>query len=103
MIRSMAGSTDENNIGRNQLREKYYDAIVDGYTESMKSNLTDSEKKHIHYAGLLMIYMQALRFLTDYLSGDTYYRIEYPEQNFDRAVNQFSLLQSLEEYLETKK
>lgn len=103
MVRSMAGSTDENNIGRNQLREKYYEAIMEGYTKCMKNSLTDAEKKHIHYAGLLMIYMQALRFLTDYLSGDIYYRIEYPEQNFDRAINQFSLLQSLEEYLEKRK
>lgn len=47
-----------------------------------------------------MICMQALRFLTDYLDGDIYYRIEYPEQNYDRAKNQLALLQKLEEFLE---
>lgn len=66
----------------------------------MKKYFTDAEMKHIHYAGLIMIYMQALRFLTDYLNGDIYYNIKYPEQNYDRAKNQFILLQQLEKFLE---
>jgi len=43
--------------------------------------------------------MQALRFLTDYLNGDIYYRINHPEQNFLRALNQLVLLQKLEHFL----
>ena len=43
--------------------------------------------------------MQALRFLTDYLQNDTYYKTSYLEQNFDRALNQFTLLESLEKIL----
>jgi len=43
--------------------------------------------------------MQALRFLADYLNGDVYYKIQYPEQNFDRAKNQLTLLRALEEFL----
>ena len=68
----------------------------------MGKQLTDSEIKYIPYAGVLMIYMQALRFLTDYLNGDIYYRIEYPEQNLNRAKNQFILLEKLEEFLKTE-
>lgn len=102
MIRSMAGA-EENNGADNQLKADYYEAIVNSYVSAMKNSLTKTEKAHIHYAGLLMIYMQALRFLTDYLNGDSYYRISYPEQNFDRAMNQFNLLQSLEDYIESKK
>jgi hypothetical protein len=49
-----------------------------------------------------MIYMQGLRFLTDFLLEDQYYRIEYPMHNFDRAVNQQRLLCSLEELLKSK-
>ena len=49
-----------------------------------------------------MIYMQALRYMADYLNGDTYYRIGYPEQNFDRAKNQFILLNKLEQFLEAE-
>ena len=61
--------------------------------------MTATEKIYLHVSGLFLIYMQALRFLTDYLAGDPYYRIEYPEQNFDRALNQLTLLKSLEDFL----
>ena len=47
-----------------------------------------------------MIYMQTLRFLTDHLNGDTYYQIEHPGQNLERAINQFTLLKALENYLQ---
>ena len=102
MIRSMAGSHDENSTAFDKLkiRKSYYEAIVDGYLSTMKKYFTDAEMKHIHYAGLIMIYMQALRFLTDYMNGDIYYNIKYPEQNYDRAKNQFILLQQLEKFLE---
>jgi hypothetical protein len=68
----------------------------------MQKQFTRVEKKYIHYSGLLMIYMQALRFLTDYLNGDIYYHTKYAEQNFDRALNQTALLQSLEEFLKAE-
>ncbi len=102
MIRSMAGNRDENSTDFEniEIRKDYYEAIVSGYLEEIGMQLTNAEKENIHYSGLLMIYMQALRFVTDYLDGDTYYQISYPEQNFDRAKNQFTLLQRLEEFLE---
>ena len=101
MIRSMVCSLDENSTDFDQLcvRKDFYDAIISGYLKGMKNELTASEKKYIHYSGILLLYMQALRFLTDYLAGDIYYRITYPEQNFDRAKNQLILLQRLEEFL----
>ncbi len=52
--------------------------------------------------GIFMIWMQALRFLTDYLNGDIYYRIDYAEQNFNRAKNQIILLEKLEDYLRSE-
>jgi hypothetical protein len=104
MIRSMACSHDENSTEFDAIyiRNDFYKAILDGYLEIMTKYLTSSEKKYIHYSGILMIYMQALRFMTDYLNDDTYYRITYPEQNFDRAKNQLTLLQRLEEFLKNK-
>jgi Ser/Thr protein kinase RdoA (MazF antagonist) len=101
MIRSMAASENEQSVGFNEIkiRKEYYDAIVSGYLSVMNELLTDAEKKYIHYAGLLMIYMQALRFITDYLNGDKYYRTDYPDQNSDRAKNQFLLLEQLENFL----
>jgi aminoglycoside phosphotransferase (APT) family kinase protein len=98
MIRSMAGREESSN-GDNELNLPFYKAIVKGYGESMQYELTPIEKEHLHYAGPLMIYMQALRFLTDHLNGDQYYRIDFPGQNLKRALNQFSLLHSLEVYL----
>jgi hypothetical protein len=44
--------------------------------------------------------MQGIRFLTDYLSNDVYYKISYPDQNFDRAANQLALLEKVEAFLE---
>jgi len=102
IIRSMACSEDENctQLDRIEIRTDFYDVIITGYLEVMGKQLTDAEKKYIHHAGILMIYMQALRFLSDYLNGDKYYRIQYPEQNFDRALNQLTLLKKLEAFLE---
>ncbi len=102
MVRSMACSVDENNrdFNRIKIRSAFYKAILDGYRSVMGKYLTDAEKKYIHYAGLLMIYMQALRYMADYLNGDIYYHTAYPEQNFNRAKNQLVLLQRLEEFLQ---
>jgi thiamine kinase-like enzyme len=98
MIRSMACSHDETSTDFENItiRKEFYDAIVDGYLSVMDKYLTALEKKNIHYAGIIIIYMQALRFMTDYLNGDIYYKTTYPEQNFDRAKNQLVLLQKLE-------
>ncbi|HLY69500.1 MAG TPA: hypothetical protein VKR53_07205, partial [Puia sp.] len=56
--------------------------------------------KNIHYSGLFLTYMQSMRFVTDFLQHDTYYKINYPEQNLNRALNQLILLEKLEEFLE---
>ena len=81
------------------IRKDFYDAIVSGYLSVMEHQLSDAEKKYLHFSGLMMTYMQALRFLTDYLSGDIYYKTDYREQNLDRAKNQLILLKNLEEFL----
>lgn len=101
MIRSMACSLDENSTDFENIsiRKDFYTAIVEGYLSVMEKQLTASEKKYIHYAGILIIYMQALRFMTDYLNGDIYYKTNYAEQNFDRTKNQLTLLKKLEEFL----
>ncbi|HUR10121.1 MAG TPA: phosphotransferase [Flavitalea sp.] len=101
MIRSMASSDDEkaNSLDQLHIRKDYYESIVEGYLSVLQEQLTDTEKKYIHSAGLLMIYMQALRFLTDFLNADIYYHIDYPGQNLDRAKNQLTLLTRLEEFL----
>ena len=69
--------------------------LVEGYGSEMKNELTSTEKKYFVYAGKFMIYMQAIRFLSDYLNNDIYYGSKYPAHNFVRANNQMVLLQHL--------
>jgi hypothetical protein len=101
LIRSLAGSVSEGSTDLHSLviRKPYYEAILRGYQEGIGNAFTKTETRYIHHAGLLMIYVQCIRFLTDYLSGDRYYKVTYPEQNADRAENQFRLLEKLEEFL----
>jgi len=101
MIRSLAGSSEENDTDLSSLhiRKDYYTALIDGYSSVMENELTPTEKIHLHAAGPMMIYMQAIRFLADHLTGDHYYKVSYSEQNFDRAINQFTLLEKLERFL----
>lgn len=101
MVRSMACNLDESSkeFDDIKIRKEYYEAILDGYLSVMRPYITPAELQHIHHAGILLIYMQALRFLSDYLDNDRYYRIQYPEQNKDRALNQLCLLKKLEQFL----
>jgi Ser/Thr protein kinase RdoA (MazF antagonist) len=91
-------SEEESDFTKIFVRDDFYKAIVEGYYNEMKDELTNTEKKHFLYAGKFMIYMQALRFLTDYLNNDVYYGASYPSQNLIRAANQTVLLQRLLEY-----
>ena len=61
----------------------------------MNDELSDAEKDHFIYAGKFMIYMQAIRFLADYLNNDVYYGAKYEDQNYVRTGNQVKLLRLL--------
>ncbi|MEI9910796.1 MAG: aminoglycoside phosphotransferase family protein [Bacteroidota bacterium] len=88
-------SEEENDFSKIEIRDDYYKAIVQGYLEEMKDELTETEKKHFFYAGKFMIYMQAVRFLADYINNDMYYVAKYPGHNLIRAKNQLTLLSRL--------
>jgi hypothetical protein len=72
-----------------------YSALTDGFLSAAGSFLTDIEKEFMSYAPQVIVYIQALRFLTDFLNGDTYYHCNYPEQNLNRTKNQINLLQQI--------
>lgn len=78
-----------------EVRTDFYQAIREGYCGEMESELSQEEKAHFFYSSLFMTYMQAIRFLTDYLNGDRYYAPAYPGHNLVRARNQYVLLQRL--------
>lgn len=90
-------SEEETDLSKIEVRENLYKAIVRGYYQAMENELTDVEKKYFFYAGRFMIYMQAIRFLTDHINDDIYYGANYPGHNFNRAENQVMLLKKLME------
>lgn len=90
-------SEEEKDFSKIEIRDDFYKAVVQGYYSEIKNVLTETEKKHFFYAGTFIIYMQALRFLTDHLNNDIYYGAKYPRHNLVRANNQAVLLQRLSE------
>ncbi len=83
---------EDSDFSKIRIREEYFIEIVKGYLGEMKSGLSEVEKQYFVFAGKFAIYMQALRFLTDYLNDDIYYNIKYKEQNLVRSKNQIELL-----------
>ncbi|MDE1192654.1 MAG: phosphotransferase [Arachidicoccus sp.] len=88
-------SEEEVNVNKIEFREDYFKAIVGGYLSEMKDELSKAELEHIVYSGKFMLYMQAVRFLTDYLNNDIYYTTHYETHNLVRAINQITLLEIL--------
>ena len=86
---------DEPNLARVGSRKDYFEALVRGYLAGAKF-LTEAEKDELVFAGQLMTFEVGVRFLTDYLSGDTYFHTAYSEHNLIRARNQFAMVASLE-------
>ena len=88
-------SEEEKDLSKTEIRDEYFKAIADGYLSEMGNELSAVEKNYLVYAGKFMIYMQALRFLTDHLNNDIYYGAKYEDHNFIRANNQATLLKKI--------
>ncbi|RYY70947.1 MAG: aminoglycoside phosphotransferase family protein [Chitinophagaceae bacterium] len=97
MIRTSAcsASEEEADFTKVYVKRDFYNAIIKGYHNEMQDELSTREKELFLYSGKFIIYMQAIRFLTDFLEGDGYYGANYPQQNLVRAGNQVALLKSL--------
>jgi Ser/Thr protein kinase RdoA (MazF antagonist) len=85
-------SEEEKDLSLLRFRRDIYDAVVSGYRSEMDAVMSTEELAYIPWSGKMMTYMMALRFLADYLRGDTYYHTTYPGQNLVRARNQFHWL-----------
>lgn len=83
---------EEQDVKKVNIRKEIFTSIYKGYMEEMDGILTPIEKDIFIYSGKFMIYMQAVRFLTDFLNGDVYYQASYPDHNLSRARNQIALL-----------
>ena len=95
---SNTGAEDDENLDRVQVNMEIFKAYTRGYMEKAKAFLTPLEISLLPYGGRLLTYMQTVRFLTDYINGDTYYKIHSPQHNLIRTKAQFKLLCSLEEH-----
>ncbi|MDL2221133.1 aminoglycoside phosphotransferase family protein [Parabacteroides sp. OttesenSCG-928-N08] len=91
------GAEDDKDLARIGVNMEVYKAYTRGYLECARSFLSPLEISLLPYGGRLLTYMQTVRFLTDYLNGDTYYKIHYPEHNLVRTRAQFRFLECLEE------
>jgi thiamine kinase-like enzyme len=88
---------EEQDFSKLDIREDFYLAIIQGYLKDMSIDLNENEKGFIYYSGLFLIYMQALRFITDYINNDLYYGQDYEGHNLIRGANQLALLKKMEE------
>lgn len=98
-IRSFANTAaeDENDLNLVNFKLEVFTRYAAGFITALKSILTESEKESLALAPFMWTYMQAVRFLNDYLDGSKYYKINYPEHNLVRARNQIKLLKSMED------
>jgi len=88
---------DERDLSKVTMQFAMFEALVRGYLQAAGGFLTKAEKQHLAFSGKLITFEQGIRFLTDYLAGDTYYKVQREGQNLDRCRTQFKLIKSIEE------
>jgi hypothetical protein len=97
MVRTTTSPTleDEKDLAKVQVQMPMFEALAAGYLETAGPFLTPAERARLVFAGKLITFTIGIRFLTDYLSGDKYFRIHRPEHNLDRCRTQFKLVRSI--------
>jgi hypothetical protein len=97
---TMPVKEDETDLSKVVMQWDKFEALTQGYLESAGGFLTAAEKENLAFGGWLMAFENGMRFLTDHLSGDTYYKIHRPGQNLDRARSQLALARDIEKNLD---
>jgi hypothetical protein len=88
---------DERDLSQVRARPEMFEALARGFLSTAGSFLNEAERSNMITAGKLMTYECGIRFLTDFLSGDTYFKIKREGHNLDRCRTQFQLVRSLDE------
>jgi hypothetical protein len=88
---------DEKDLTKVKMEMDMFRALAAGYLEEAGEFLTKKEIELLVFSGRLLTFTIGVRFLTDYLEGDVYFRIHRPGQNLDRARVQFALVKSMED------
>jgi hypothetical protein len=87
---------DEQDLSLVRVDLEFFSALLDGYLSEAGEFLTEKERELLAESGRNLTQIMGLRFLTDYLEGDVYYHIDYPETNRDRNRNQIALMKSMD-------
>lgn len=98
-VRTIISTSEEDEpvLDKIDIQLSLYEAFTAAYLEQTAPILTPLEVSHLSYAAQYMTFIMGLRFLTDYISGDVYYKIKHPEHNLERARSQFRLVQKMED------
>jgi hypothetical protein len=98
LVRTAAcpAAEDEQDLSKVTLSLELFEQLVKGFAQAIGSVLTKAEKENLLWGGKIITYNMGIRFLADYLRGDTYYRISYPDQNLVRCKTQFKLVEEME-------
>lgn len=97
MVRTFTvqGSEDSTDEAAYTCQSALFEGLVSGYAEVLAPLITEVERANLLLGGKIVIYLQAIRFLADYINGDVYYKVSFPEQNLLRTRNQLNLLDSV--------
>ena len=97
-VRTMANDTneDEEELSKIGFNRDYYQALLDGYLEETTRFISKIEIDWLSYSPFYMTFLMGLRFLTDFINGDIYYKTGFPEHNLVRARCQFELIRKME-------
>jgi len=98
-IRTAANTAaeDEKDLSKVRMDIRLFKAYSEGYLSETRDTLNDVEKEYLAFGPRLITYTMAVRFLTDYLDGDNYYKIHHEHHNLERAKAQLKLVRSMEE------
>lgn len=101
-IRSACSNAFEDELDVNKifLNLEYTKAYLKGYLEEMANYLSNDEINYMAVSIKILTYELTIRFLTDYINGDTYFKIKYKEHNADRFKNQYTLLNDIDKKLD---
>ena len=94
---------DETDLSKVNFDISLYELYVKGFIEGAKGGLTEGELEMLPIGAIMMTFECGMRFLADYLNGDTYFRIHRPTHNLDRCRNQFKLVADMEAHLDEMK
>lgn len=97
------GAEDDEDLSRVSMNIVTFRHYAEGYLSERGASMTASEREWLAFSALYITYEQVLRFLMDYIDGDTYYKIAYPTHNLVRARAQHKLLESMEQQYDDMK